>query len=39
MAYVRGYGLPLMSLRRDTAWNLAGSGVPLFAGVALIPFV
>lgn len=27
-----------MSLKRNTLWNLAGSGVPLLAGVALIPF-
>lgn len=27
-----------MSLQRNTLWNLAGSAVPLLAGVALIPF-
>ena len=27
-----------MSLKRNTLWNLAGSGVPLLAGAALIPF-
>ena len=27
-----------MSLKRNTQWNLAGSAVPLLAGVALIPF-
>jgi O-antigen/teichoic acid export membrane protein len=27
-----------MSLRRNTIWNLAGSGLPLIAAVALIPF-
>lgn len=26
-----------MSLKRNTLWNLAGSGVPLLAGVTLIP--
>lgn len=29
---------PLMSLKRNTLWNLAGSAVPLLAGVALIPY-
>jgi O-antigen/teichoic acid export membrane protein len=28
-----------MSLRKNTAWNLAGSGLPLVAAVALIPFM
>lgn len=28
-----------MSLRRNTTWNLAGSGLPLFAAVGLIPFI
>lgn len=28
-----------MSLKRNTLWNLAGSAVPLIAGVGLIPFV
>jgi O-antigen/teichoic acid export membrane protein len=27
-----------MSLRRNTIWNLAGSGLPLIAAVAFIPF-
>ena len=27
-----------MSLRKNTAWNLAGSGLPLIAAAALIPF-
>ncbi len=27
-----------MSLKRNAMWNLAGSGVPLLAGVALIPY-
>lgn len=27
-----------MSLKRNTLWNLAGSAVPLLAGVALIPY-
>ena len=27
-----------MSLRRNTIWNLAGSGLPLIAAAALIPF-
>lgn len=27
-----------MSLRRNTIWNLIGSGIPLIAAVALIPF-
>ena len=27
-----------MSLRKNTLWNLAGSGLPLLAAVALIPF-
>lgn len=27
-----------MSLKRNALWNLAGSGVPLLAGVALIPY-
>ena len=27
-----------MSLRHNTIWNLAGSGVPLIAAVAFIPF-
>lgn len=28
-----------MSLRRNTIWNLAGSGLPLIAAVGLIPFI
>lgn len=28
-----------MSLRRNTTWNLAGSGLPLIAAVGLIPFI
>jgi O-antigen/teichoic acid export membrane protein len=28
-----------MSLRRNTSWNLAGSGLPLFAAAGLIPFI
>jgi O-antigen/teichoic acid export membrane protein len=27
-----------MSLRKNTIWNIAGSGLPLVAGVAFIPF-
>ena len=27
-----------MSLRRNTIWNMVGTGLPLFAGVAFIPF-
>ena len=27
-----------MSLKRNTLWNLAGSAVPLLAGVAFIPY-
>lgn len=27
-----------MSLKRNALWNLAGSGIPLLAGVALIPY-
>ncbi len=38
MADVWRYGLPLMSLKRNALWNLAGSGIPLLAGVALIPY-
>jgi O-antigen/teichoic acid export membrane protein len=30
---------PLMSLRNNTLWNLAGSGLPLIAAAALIPFM
>ena len=29
---------PAMSLKRNAAWNLAGSAVPMLAGLALIPF-
>jgi hypothetical protein len=28
-----------MSLRNNTQWNLAGSGLPLIAAAALIPFM
>jgi hypothetical protein len=28
-----------MSLRHNTLWNLAGSGLPLIAAAALIPFM
>jgi O-antigen/teichoic acid export membrane protein len=28
-----------MSLRKNTLWNLAGSGLPLIAAVGLIPFI
>jgi O-antigen/teichoic acid export membrane protein len=28
-----------MSLRKNTIWNLAGSGLPLIAAVALIPYI
>lgn len=28
-----------MSLRRNTSWNLAGSGLPLIAAAGLIPFI
>lgn len=28
-----------MSLRKNTLWNLAGSGLPLIAAVALIPYI
>jgi O-antigen/teichoic acid export membrane protein len=28
-----------MSLRRNILWNLAGAGLPLLAGAALIPFL
>jgi O-antigen/teichoic acid export membrane protein len=28
-----------MSLRNNTLWNLAGSGLPLIAAAALIPFM
>lgn len=27
-----------MSLRRNSLWNLAGSGLPLLAAIVLIPF-
>lgn len=29
---------PLMSLKRNALWNLAGSGLPVLAGAALIPY-
>ncbi|MDP2880795.1 MAG: flippase [Azonexus sp.] len=28
-----------MSLRRNTIWNMVGTGLPLLAGVAFIPFI
>jgi O-antigen/teichoic acid export membrane protein len=28
-----------MSFRKNTLWNLAGSGLPLFAGIACIPYL
>ncbi len=28
-----------MSLRKNTLWNLAGSGLPLIAAIALIPYI
>jgi hypothetical protein len=35
----QSFDTKLMSLRNNTLWNLAGSGLPLIATAALIPFM